>query len=70
MLTTNQHEFVVIHPLDDKLERKVDLARLGPMAMTRTVRWSLVALRGYLVLMFLLVVYHVAGLAGILGAQR
>jgi hypothetical protein len=70
MMTKNQHEFVVIHPLDDKREHKVDLARLGPMPMTRVVRWSLVALRAYLILMVLLVVYHVAGLAGILGAHN
>ena len=70
MRTTNQHEFVVIHPLDDRPEQKVDLAQLGPMRMTRTVRWSLVALRGYLVLMLLLVAYHVAGMAGLFGAVK
>ena len=70
MLTTNQDKFVVIHPLDDKPEQKVDMDHLGPMAMTRAVRCSLLVLRAYLVLMFILVLYHVAGLAGILGAHN
>ena len=60
MLTTNKREFVVIHPLDDRPKEKVDIERLGPMPMTRTVCWSLIALRAYLVAMFLLVVYRVA----------
>lgn len=70
MLKKNQHEFTVIHPLDDKPEQKVDMDRLGPMPMTRAVRWSLVALRAYLLLMFGLVLFHGAGLAGILGAHN
>lgn len=56
--------FVVIHPLDDLPETKVDTEALGPMPMTRSVRISLLSLRGYLILMFLLVVYHVVDLAG------
>jgi hypothetical protein len=60
-------EFYVVHPLDDVRERKIDMAGLGPMRMTRTVRVSLLALRGYLMLMLLLVVYHVLELAGLLG---
>jgi hypothetical protein len=32
-------------------ERKADTSSLGPMPMTATVRLSLIALRGYLVLM-------------------
>jgi len=69
LLTKNDYEFTVIHPLEDKPEQKAALARLGAMEMTRTVRWYLVALRAYLLLIFLLVVYHVARLAGILGAH-
>ena len=56
--------FVVIHPLDDVVEQKVDTATLGPMTMTTSVKVSLMALRGYLVLMMLLVLYHVMDLAG------
>jgi len=59
--------YVVIHPLDDEPEQKVDTDALGPMAMTATVKWSLVSLRAYLVLMLLLVVFHVLQLAGLFG---
>lgn len=59
--------FLVIHPLDDLPEQKVDTAHLGPMPMTRSVRCSLMALRAYLVLMMLLVLYHVVDLAGVFG---
>jgi hypothetical protein len=53
----------VIHPLDDAPETKVDIASLGPMPMTTSVRLSLLSLRAYLVLMMLLVVYRVFALA-------
>jgi hypothetical protein len=56
--------FVVIHPLDDLPEEKVDIESLGPMAMTASVRISLLSLRAYLVLMMLLVFYRVVLLAG------
>ncbi len=62
-----ENHFVVVHPLDDAPERKVDTATLGPMRMTPSVKLSLLALRGYLVLMMLLVLYHVIDLAGVLG---
>jgi len=58
-----KNHFVVIHPLDDVPEAKVDTEALGPMAMTRAVRLSLFSLRAYLILMVLLVVYHVVMLA-------
>jgi hypothetical protein len=59
--------FLVIHPLDDVREEKVDTENLGPMAMTRSVRVSLLSLRAYLVLMMILVLYHVLDLAGWFG---
>ena len=62
-----ENHFVVVHPLDDVPEEKVDTSALGPMPMTTTVRLSLLALRGYLVLMILLVFYHVMDLAGAFG---
>ncbi len=62
--------FVVIHPLDDVHEDKVDIATLGRMPMTVSVRLSLMALRGYLVVMMLLVLYHVLDLAGAFGQAR
>jgi hypothetical protein len=61
------NHFVVVHPLDDVPEEKVDTESLGPMEMTASVRVSLMSLRAYLVLMMLLVLYHVMDLAGVLG---
>lgn len=60
------NQFVVVHPLDDVPEEKIDTSRLGPMPMTTTVKLSLFALRGYLVLMVLMVFYHVIDLAGLI----
>jgi hypothetical protein len=65
MIRNQNEQFVVIHPLDDVRERKIDMSRLGPMRLTRTVRMSLMALRGYFILMLMLVVYHVLVAAGI-----
>ena len=62
-----ENHFVVVHPLDDIPEQKVDTSTLGPMPMTLSVRLSLIALRGYLLLMMLLVLYHVMDLAGAFG---
>jgi len=59
------NHFVVVHPLDDVPEAKVDTESLGPMPMTTSVRLSLYSLRAYLILMFLLVVYHVLDLSGL-----
>ena len=56
--------FVVVHPLDDAPETKLETEHLGPMPMTRTVRICLFALRGYLLLMFGLLAFRVAQLAG------
>ena len=61
------NHFVVVHPLDDVPEEKVDTESLGPMPMTLSVRISLMSLRAYLVLMMLLVFYHVLDLAGLFG---
>ncbi|MBS1855290.1 MAG: hypothetical protein JST11_07990 [Acidobacteria bacterium] len=59
--------FVVIHPLDDLPETKVDIEGLGPMPMTAGVRMALFSLRAYLVLMTVLVLYHVLDLAKVFG---
>jgi hypothetical protein len=45
--------------------RSIETKHLGPMKMTPAVRISLLVLRGYLVLMMLLVLYHVLDLAGV-----
>jgi hypothetical protein len=62
-----ENHFVVVHPLDDMAEEKIDASKLGPMTMTASVKVSLLALRGYLVPMMLLVMYHVLDLAGLFG---
>jgi hypothetical protein len=53
----------VIHPLDDAQEEKVDLSSLGLMPMTRSVKWSLMALRAYVILTICLVFVKVIMLA-------
>jgi hypothetical protein len=63
--TIDEPEFLVVHPLDDVQEQKVETKHLSAMRMTPAVRISLLALRGYLVLMMLLVLYHVLDLAGV-----
>jgi hypothetical protein len=65
-----EDHFVAVHPLDDVPEQKIDTSALGPMPMTTSVRLSLLALRGYLVLMMLLVFYHVMDLAGAFGRHQ
>jgi hypothetical protein len=59
----NDDFFYVVHPLDDLPEEKVKSDHLPPLKMTRSVRWSLFTLRGYLIVMMLLLVYHVVDLA-------
>lgn len=56
-------EFYLIHPLDDVQEQKFTGEGLGKMAMTKSVRISLILLRVYLLLMFLLVICHVVDIA-------
>ena len=63
----NDHRWVVIHPLDDVPEEKVDTSALGPMTMTTSVRISLLSLRAYLIVMLLLVFYRVFCQAGFFG---
>jgi hypothetical protein len=59
--------FLVIHPLNDAPEEKCSSEGLGHIAMTPAVRISLTVLRGYLILMTLMLGYHVLDLAGIMG---
>ncbi len=67
MENNREERFVVVHPLDDTPETKIDVESLGPMEMTRSVRISLLSLRAYLVLMMVLVLYHVLDLAKVFG---
>ena len=64
-----ENHYLVVHPLDDQPEEKVDTSMLGPMPMTTSVKLSLMALRGYLILMVLLVGYHCMDLAGVFGGK-
>lgn len=59
--------FQVVHPLYDVPEEKCSPEKLGAMHMTFAVRLSLFALRGYLILIILLVFYSVLHQAGVLG---
>lgn len=63
--TYNPEYFEVIHPLNDAPEEKCKSEGLGPIEMTAGVRISLKVLRGYLLLMSGMLVYHVLDLAGI-----
>ena len=62
-----ENHYLVVHPLNDVPEEKIDTSNLGPMAMTTSVKLSLLSLRAYLVLMMGLVLYHVLDLAGLFG---
>ena len=63
----NTYAMKVVHPLDDAPEQKRQTEGLGPIAMTPAVKFSLLVLRGYLILMTLMLVYHVGDLAGLFG---
>ena len=56
--------YVVVHPLDDRPETKVDTESLGRMPMRWTVWTSLLSLRAYLFIMCGLVVYEFIHMAG------
>ena len=62
--------FLVIHPLKDEPEQKCSTDGLGHIAMTPAVRVSLTVLRGYLILMTLMLGYHVLDLACVLRSVR
>jgi hypothetical protein len=66
----NSEYFRVIHPLDDAPEEKCSSEGLGHIAMTPAVRISLTVLRGYLIVMTLMLGYHVLDLAGALHQLR
>ena len=63
----NTHCYEVIHPLDDVKEEKCSLEGLGQMHMSRSVKLSLYTLRGYLLLMGLLVGYRLVVLSNVFG---
>ena len=60
-----EETFLVVHPLDDVPEVKRFAAKTtGQRRMTRAVRWSLMALRVYLLLILVLVLFRVARMVG------
>lgn len=63
----HESDHLVIHPLDDLPEQKREMDHLPPMRMTLSVRLALIALRLYLILMGLMMLYHVLDLAGVFG---
>jgi hypothetical protein len=52
----------VVHPIDDVPEQKRSCDGLEPMAMTPAVRGSLFTLRGYLIVIVSLALYHIVSL--------
>jgi hypothetical protein len=58
--------FRVVHPLEDVPEQKCVSEGLGQIAMTPSVRLYLKILRGYLLLMTAMLLFHVLDLAGVL----
>jgi hypothetical protein len=61
---------LVIHPLNDLPEQKLESDHLPPLKMTLSARISLLALRSYLILMMLLLLYHVINLAGLMHHRK
>lgn len=59
-------DLYVIHPLDDIHEAKCTSEGLGLMELTPSVRYSLMALRVYLIAMTLIILYRTLTLAHIL----
>ena len=66
----NPEYFRVIHPLQDVPEAKCSTEGLGHISMTPTVRISLTLLRGYLILMSGMLLYHVLDLSGAVHSIR
>jgi hypothetical protein len=57
--------YEVVHPLDDVPEEKCSPEKLGAIKMTPTVKLSLLALRGYLILIVAMVFFSVLHQAGL-----
>ena len=60
-IAVNIHEtdMRIVHPLFDVPEMKKDADAAGPMEMTPSVKWSLITLRVYLLLIMGLAFYRV-----------
>lgn len=62
-----QTRLYVIHPLDDVPEQKKSVEGLGYIKMSPSVKFSLYALRGYLILIMVLALYRVLDLMHVFG---
>lgn len=62
---SQKNPFLVLHPLDDTPEQKIDISQVGRMRLTLGVRISLLVLCSYLILMAILILYHFLDLAGL-----
>lgn len=59
----------VVHPIFDAPEEKCDPTTLGKIKMSRSVRFSLIVLRAYLVVMGAMLTYHMLDLSGVFGRK-
>ncbi len=64
-MSSKKAEYLVVHPIHDVPEQKRTGEGLGRIRMSASVRWSLIVLRGYLILMLLLTLYRTLQLAGV-----
>ena len=64
--TTTDQKFSVVHPLFDEPEKKLNPESVGQMKMTKSVKYSLMILRVYLIAMIVLAFYRTFVMAGIL----
>ena len=53
-MESQENKYLVVHPLDDIPEEKIDVTKLGPIKMTKSVYWSLLLLKVYIIGMVLL----------------
>ena len=59
-------DYIIVHPIFDEPEEKVDVDAAGPMKMTKSVKISLITLRTYLIIMMILSLYRVLVMSNIL----
>lgn len=62
---TRSDSYLIVHPLFDEPEEKIDIDAAGPLVLTKSVKWSLVTLRAYLIVMIGLAFYRSMVIAGL-----
>ncbi|HLI48962.1 MAG TPA: hypothetical protein VKV18_09770 [Chthonomonas sp.] len=68
-LINDDNIYYVVHPLDDDPEEKRDPEKAGPMPMSRSVKFSLITLRAYLIIMGLLLLYRLIAQMHLFGSH-